>query len=151
MTNVPDAAINLIKRYEGCRLSPYICPAGFPTIGWGSIFGEDGKAVTMAHPPITQETADRLLLREVDAAERQVMSVVKTPINPNQLGALVSFVYNLGIGRLKASTLLRRLNAGDYDGAAEEFSKWVFAGKRKLDGLVKRREAEKRLWQEANI
>jgi len=126
----------LIRRFEGCRLMPYWCPAGVLTCGWGST-GQDvfpGKAWT-------QEYADKRM--EMDAlcfargAFRLCPELVAT-----QLCAIADFAYNLGLGALQGSTLRKRLNAGDYDAAKVEIRKWVNGGGRKLPGLVLRREAE---------
>lgn len=95
---------------------------------------------------ITAEEAEILLKADLQAAEAAVSRLVHVPLTQGQFDALVSFVFNLGGGRLAASTLLRRLNRKDYDGAAEQFSKWVFGGGKKLPGLIARREAERQLF-----
>lgn len=146
MRPVPDTAIELIKRFEGFSRKPYICPAGIPTIGYGSTRYESGKRVTMADQPITQGEAQELLDIEASKYGAAVLKMVRVALTDGQYGALVSFTYNLGSGRLKASTLLRKLNKGDYVGAAREFPKWCFAGKKKLRGLEIRRKAEQQLF-----
>jgi lysozyme len=126
----------LIRRFEGCRLMPYICPAGVWTCGWGST-GPD----VFPGKPWTQEYADYRL--KIDAEKFARGTRLLCPfLDGDQLCAIADFSYNLGLGRLKASTLRRRLNAGDIDGAANELRKWIMGGGKKLPGLVLRREAE---------
>lgn len=147
---VPAAALDLIKRFEGFRARPYLCPAKVPTIGYGSTHYEDGHKVTLKDAPVDNIKASNMLNVEALRCGVAVLKLVNTPLTPNQYGALVSFVYNLGSGRLQASTLRRKLNRRDYDGAAREFSKWVFAGKRKLQGLLVRRKAERALFERSS-
>ena len=138
--------IELIKRFEGFRAKPYLCPAGVPTIGYGSTRDTDGKPITMQHPPITEAQAVSLLMATLVTYEDAVNRYVKVPLNQNQFDALVDFAYNAGAKNLLTSTLLKKLNAGDYAGASKEFGKWVYGGTKKLNGLVKRREAERQLF-----
>lgn len=133
--------LDLIKHFEGCKLEAYLDTGSVPTIGYGHT-----KGVKMGDT-CTQEQADMWLDNEYFMSGEEVKAVVKVPLTDNQLGALISFVYNLGIRALILSTLLNKLNRGDYNGAAEEFDKWVYDNHVKLNGLVKRREAEKRLFQ----
>ena len=133
--------IELIKQFEGLKLEAYLCPAGIPTIGYGHTAG-----VKMGQK-ITKEQADRMLADEYLDTEALVAKVVTVPLKSNQLDALVSFVYNLGQGKLLGSTLRKKLNTGDYQGAAMEFDKWVFANGVKLNGLVARRKAERELFE----
>ena len=138
------ASLNLIKSFEGCKLTAYLCPANVPTIGWGHT-----KTVTKADvgkKTITQSEADALLLSDLVTYENAVKRLVKVPLSENQYGALVSFTYNLGQGNLANSTLLKKLNAKDYKGAADEFSKWTKVGGKTLNGLVRRRAAERALF-----
>ena len=138
--------IELIKRFEGFSAKPYLCPAGVPTIGYGSTRDTDGKPITLQHPPITETQAVSLLMATLVTYEDAVNRYVKVPLNQNQFDALVDFAYNAGAKNLLTSTLLRKLNAGDYAGASKEFGKWVYGGTKKLNGLVKRREAERQLF-----
>jgi len=131
---------DLIKKYEGLKLTSYLCPAGIPTIGWGHTYG------VKLNRTISVEEAEVLLDHDYQEAEDDVLEVVTVPLNENQLGALTSFVFNLGVGKLIGSTLRKKLNQGDYNTAAEEFDKWVFAGGKKLNGLVKRRAEERQLF-----
>lgn len=138
------AGIALIKRFEGCRLEAYQDSVGVWTIGYG-ITSATGFKVYKGQK-ITQEQADELLLKHLTTYERAVARNVRVPLTDNQFAALVSFTYNLGEGALKSSTLLKKLNKGDYQGASKEFGKWVKAGGKKLKGLVDRREAERQLF-----
>lgn len=138
--------IELIKRFEGFSAKPYMCPAGVPTIGYGSTRDTDGKPITMQHPAITEVQAKSLLMATLTTYENAVNRYVKVPLNQNQFDALVDFAYNAGAKNLLTSTLLKKLNAGDYTGASKEFSKWVYGGGKKLTGLVRRREAERQLF-----
>jgi GH24 family phage-related lysozyme (muramidase) len=141
-----DKCIQLIKRFEGFSAKPYLCPAGVATIGYGSTRDTDGKPITMAHKPITETEANNLMRATLVTYENAVNRYVKVEINQNQFDALVDFAYNAGAKNLLTSTLLKKLNAGDYTGASKEFSKWVYAGSKKLNGLVRRREAERQLF-----
>ncbi|HEY0835761.1 MAG TPA: lysozyme, partial [Azospirillum sp.] len=137
---VCQAAVDLVKHFEGLYLNAYKCPAGVSTIGYGHTAGvEMGQT-------ITAEQAEAFLQQDLTAAAAQVDKLVKVPLNDDQRGALASFVFNLGAGSLSSSTLLKLLNAKDYEGAAGEFGKWVYATvngvKKQLPGLVARRAAE---------
>lgn len=134
----------LIKSFEGFKTKAYLCPAGVWTIGWGStrIFG--GKV----QPNQIISVADAQQQFEIDLwqFEGVVGREVKVPLTENQRAALVSLCYNIGPANFTSSTLLRKLNAGDYAGAAEQFDRWNKAGGKALAGLTRRREAEKRLF-----
>ena len=134
--------LDIVKEAEGLRLSAYLCPAGIPTIGYGHT-----KGVKLGDT-CTKEQAEKWLENDFFTAKQEVKAVVKVPLKENQLDALASFVFNLGVRKLIQSTLLKKLNAGDYSGAAAEFDKWVFAGKVKLIGLIKRRAKERKLFEE---
>ncbi len=140
MGKIKVTGLDIVKLYEGLRLDAYLCPAGVPTIGYGHT-----KDVKLGDR-CTQQQAEEWLEDDFFMAKTDVRAVVKVPITQNQLDALGSFVFNLGVRRLIQSTLLKKLNARDYSGAAAEFDKWVFAGGKKLNGLVKRRAAEKQLF-----
>ncbi|MDP3651036.1 MAG: lysozyme [Rhodoferax sp.] len=136
-------AAALARRFEGLYLSPYLCPAGVPTIGYGATFYEDGTRVTLRDAPITRERAETLLLWMVRTRFLpSVMRLCPGVDNPNRLAALIDFTFNLGAGQLKASTLRRRVNDGRWDDVPAELRKWVRGGGRVLRGLVVRREAE---------
>lgn len=133
---------DLIKRFEGWSLPPYLCPAGVPTIGWGSTRYEDGTPVKMTDQPISAARADQLL--ELEVLRARVKIRTKAPgLAVNRGEALESFSYNLGLAALFGSTLFRQFKAGRHEAAAKQFGRWVYAGGRRLRGLVLRRTAEK--------
>lgn len=141
MMQISKAGLDLIKQFEGLYLKAYRCPAGVPTIGYGHTAG-----VAMGQT-ITQQQADDYLRRDVRQFERAVARLVTVPLTQGQFDALVSFAFNLGEGALAQSTLLRLLNAGDYAGAAAQFDRWNKAGGRVLPGVVRRRAAERALFE----
>ena len=143
---INQTGLNLIKTFEGFRSEPYFCSAMVPTIGFGSTWSFNGSRVTLHHPPITKDEAEELLLREIRNSEKAVDRLIKVELNENEHSALQSFVYNLGSGRLQSSTLRRKINRGDFEGAADEFPKWRRAGGKILKGLVLRRAAERKLF-----
>ena len=144
-----ESCLELIRQYEGFRSAPYLCPAGVWTIGYGSTRYADGRAVQSTDPKITQAQADEIMRATLKQYEDAVNRYVQVPISQNQYDSLVDFAYNAGAKNLLNSTLLRKLNLKDYAGAALEFSKWVFGGGSVLPGLVKRRAAEKELFERA--
>lgn len=146
MRQINKASLNLIKQFEGCVLQPYLDSVKVPTIGIGTIKYPNGTKVTMKDPPITQEQAEEYLQNHLIGNCLSVSDLVKVVLNDNEFGALVSFVYNLGAGALASSSLLKKLNANDRLGAAEEFLKWDHAGGQRLAGLTKRRQAERALF-----
>jgi lysozyme len=141
-----QAGIELIKTFEGCSLHPYQDVAGLWTIGIGHLIKPDEH-----FDSITQEQAEELLKKDLEQVCRDVESCVKVPLNDNQFSALVSFAYNVGVGALRGSTLLKRLNAGMYQSASESFTPWCKArvnGKLvTVMGLYKRRVAESELFR----
>ena len=130
----------LIKSFEGCRLTAYRCPANVWTIGYGSTAG------VKAGQTITQAEAEALLRKDLLRFEVGVEIAVEVPLTDNQFAALVSFAFNVGLGALKSSTLLARLNARNYSEAAAQLDRWNKASGRVLAGLVRRRAAEKALF-----
>lgn len=146
-TKTSDKGIELIKRFEGLSLKPYLCPANVPTIGYGNTFYKNGKKVTLNDKPITEQKAVEMLRQSLEKFEQYVDSYTTDSITQEQFDALVSFCYNLGPANLKSSTLLKKVNANTNDETIkDEFLKWTKAGGRKLAGLVKRREAEAALY-----
>ncbi len=139
-TTISQQGINLIKQFEGLRLQAYQDSGDVWTIGYGH--------TETAKPGMTidEEKAEQLLKQDLERFEQAVRENVTVPINQNQFDALVSFSFNVGVNALKNSTLLEKLNQGDYDAAKAEFNKWVNAGGRKLDGLVRRRTQEANLF-----
>ncbi len=145
MTNIPPQAIALAKRFEGfhrvpkadpMRAHPYVCPAGYWTIGYGHLCDQ-------AHPPITQAQAEVYLAADLVTALNATLRwcpVLAT--EPMRLAAIVDFTFNLGAGRLQTSTLRRRINQRDWNAAAAELRRWIYGGGKVLPGLLARREAE---------
>lgn len=142
---ISDKGIALIKQFEGCKLTAYQDSVGVWTIGYGWTKPVDGKPIR-AGMTINQETAERLLKTGLVSYENDVSRLVKVDLTQGQFDALVSFTYNLGARSLSTSTLLRKLNAGDYAGASDEFLRWNKAGGKVLNGLTRRREAERALF-----
>lgn len=140
-----DKGLALIKQFEGCKLTAYQDSVGVWTIGYGWTQPVDGKPLR-AGMTIKQETAERLLKTGLVSYESDVSRLVKVDLTQGQFDALVSFTYNLGARSLSTSTLLRKLNASDYAGAADEFLRWNKAGGKVLNGLARRREAERALF-----
>ena len=138
--SISQAGIDLIKRWEGYRSQAYLCPGNIWTIGYGHTKGVRQGQV------ISQAQAERLLKEDLKYFEKEVDNLVAVPINQAQFDALVSFAFNVGVNALAKSTLLKLLNQKDYAGAASQFGRWVYANKKRLPGLVKRREEEKKLF-----
>ena len=137
----------LIEEFERFKRRPYLCPAGVPTIGIGTTVYPNGKKVELRDHPISGYRALEILKYQVDYSYGKAINrYVSVPLNQNEFDALASFTYNLGIGALRSSTLLKKLNKGDRIGASKEFKKWVNANGRRLKGLVKRRKREKNLF-----
>jgi lysozyme len=141
-----EAGLEIIKMFEGFRSEPYLCPAGVATIGFGSTRGVDGNRVTLEHSAISRDEAEEMLAHDLQNVEKSVGRLIRVALTQNQFDAIVSFTYNLGSGRLQSSTLRSKLNREDYEGAADEFPKWVKAGGKRLSGLVKRRFVERKLF-----
>lgn len=138
-------AATLARRFEGLHLTPYLCPAGVATIGYGATYYEDGTRVQLGDPAITRARAESLLLLMVKkvylpAVIRLCPAILHEA--PGRVAALIDFTFNLGSGNLKASTLRKRVNAGAWDQVPTELRKWNKAGGRVLRGLTIRREAE---------
>jgi lysozyme len=141
ISRINQRGLDLIKSFEGLSLRAYRDPVGIWTIGYGHTGPEVGPGDV-----ITTAQAETLLRNDLTRFENGVRSLVKVPLTSNQFSALVSFAFNVGTGALTQSTLLTRLNQRDYQGAANEFSRWVYGGGQVLPGLVRRREAEKQLF-----
>ncbi len=138
---VTPQMIDLITRFEGFRPEIYKDAAGVDTIA----FGHTRSAVMPVR--VTEEEGRELLKQDLEFFIEGVLDLVEVPVNQHQFAALVSFAYNLGLGNLRGSTLLEKLNAGDYAGASEEFMKWDSAGGKKMRGLTRRRGAEEQLFR----
>jgi lysozyme len=139
-----DSGIEFLKKEEGVRLQAYQDSIGVWTVGVGHTGKEVGAGMT-----ITEDETDALLRADLETAEKCVNNCVAVPLTQNQFDALCSFVFNLGCASLRNSTLLKKLNSSDDEGASEEFKKWNHAGGRVLVGLTKRRMAESELFQTA--
>lgn len=141
-TRTGAQGIDLIKHFEGLRLQRYLDAVGKPTIGYGHLI--------LPHEhfdrPLSEAEAQALLRRDLRGAELQLCKLVRVPITQQQFDALMSFVFNLGAGRLRSSTLLRYLNAGSPARAADQFLAWNKAGGKPLAGLTRRRQAERKLF-----
>jgi len=141
-----EVAAALCRPFEGLSLTAYVCPAGYPTIGYGTVYKPDGSKVTMDHPPISKETAEAWLMHEL--RHNYLAGVLKASPGlikrPKALGAITDFAYNLGVPRYRGSTLRKRIDDEDFEEAAREILRWNRAGGRVLAGLSRRREAESR-------
>lgn len=136
-------AERLCVRFEGFRAKPYRCPAGVPTIGYGTTRYLDGRSVTMDDPPITEPQAREMLRAQLARDYLPgVLRLCPGAQTPERVGALTDFAYNLGVGALGSSTLRRRVNAGQWDDVPAQLRRWVYGGGKVLPGLVARREAE---------
>ena len=138
--NISKEGLSLIKKFVGCELEAYLCPAGVWTIGYGHT--KDVKE----GDKINKEEADYLLQEEMIEYESYINDFVEVPLNQNQFDALCSWVYNLGPTNLKNSTMLRVLNEEKYADVPQEIKRWNKAGGEVLDGLIKRREAEAKMF-----
>jgi len=128
--------LSLIKKFEGCELNSYKCAAGVPTIGFGSTHGiEMGMSISKAR-------AEELLLEDISKFEDIVDKAVTVALDQHQFDALVSWTFNLGGGNLNSSTMLKVINAGDYEDVPEQIKRWNKANGKVLEGLIRRREAE---------
>jgi lysozyme len=133
----------MIKRFEGLYLTPYLCPAGVATCGYGATSYESGQKVRLSDPPISKARAEQLLIWSIN--NQYLPAVIKLcprVTDPNRLVALIDFTFNLGKGNLQASTLRKCVNRGDWDGAKLQIRRWNKANGRVLRGLTLRREAE---------
>ena len=137
-----ERGTEILKYFEGCKLTAYQDSVGVWTIGYGHTKGVyDGMT-------ITQDQAEQMLLSELEEYEGYIENMVTVPLTQNQFDALVVWIYNLGPTNFKNSTLLKELNAGNYNAAGQEITRWNKAGGKVLAGLVKRREAEAELFNE---
>lgn len=138
----------LIKAYEGLQLRAYRCPAGVPTIGYGHTQGITQRDVER-RLTCSVEQAQRWLVEDLDHVQVAVMDMVTVPLRANQFAALVSWAFNIGVRAARGSTLVRRLNGGDYKCVPEQLARWCHADGRVLVGLQRRRRDEADLWSTA--
>lgn len=139
---ISDAGLQLIMSFEGCRLEAYLDAANIWTIGYGHTGSDVHRGLK-----ISDDHAEELLREDLAQAEAAVNKLVTMPLTRDQFDALVSLAFNIGLNALRRSTLLRKINDGDYEGAVREFSRWIYAGGRILPGLVKRRDDEAKLFR----
>ena len=142
MRQITQNGLDLIKRFEGFSRTVYCCPAGYYTIGYGHVVKSDENFTA----GIDEEQADALLRQDAVIAKRAILRLINVPLTDGQFDALVSFTYNLGGGALQRSTLRRKINRAEHTEVPEQFMRWVWAGGRKLKGLIRRREAESQLY-----
>ena len=140
-----DGLDNLLKKFEGCKLKAYRCPAGVCTIGYGHT-SSAGAPEVVDGMTITQAQADEILKRDLVKFESAVTDLVKVRLTQNQFDVLVDFAYNAGVGNLKSSTMLKKVNASDLDVVPAELMKWTKGGGKVLPGLVRRRQAAGAWW-----
>lgn len=150
MNKMTKAGLDLIKYYEKLETVAYKDPGGVWTIGYGHT-AACGSPIPKAGMKITKARAEAIFLSDVRYFEEWVKTLVRVPLTDSQYSALVSFCFNLGPTNFQKSTLLRKLNAKDYNGAANEFDKWVYDNGVKLRGLVKRRASEKALFKSQRL
>ena len=144
--HINSKGLNLIRMSEGYSAVPYLCSSGVPTIGIGTTIGENGRPITLDHPRIDPLMAEMLFVRDLKFFSHSIRNLCKVPLNNNQFSALCSLCYNIGAGNFRASTLLRKLNRGDYDGAGDQFQWWRRSKGLINRGLVIRRERERVLF-----
>lgn len=138
---ISENGIKLIKEFEALELKAYLCPANVWTIGYGHTQG------VKPNDEISVYQAERYLIADLIPIERDIIQLVRVPLTQGQFDALASFAFNCGIKAFSTSTLLKKLNAGDYNAAADQFERWKFAKGKALPGLERRRRLEKRLFQ----
>lgn len=144
MKSISERGLVLIRKFEGFCATPYICPAGHPTIGYGHVIERN------EHFPdtgISETEAQELLARDVAVAENAVNRLVSAALTQQQFDALVSFTFNLGAAALARSTLRKYLQNGQIEAAAGEFTRWVYVNGAPSAGLMRRRLAEKALFE----
>lgn len=147
ITNINKAGIDLIKEFEGLRLKPYLCQSGIPTIGIGTTRYPSGIKVTLNDKSITIEQAEEYFRHDIKQFELIVDNYCRDDLNSNQFSSLCAFVYNIGQGNFKSSTLLKKLNKNPNDiSIATEFSKWNKSDGKVSEGLIRRRKSESQLY-----
>lgn len=148
MEKAVELASELCRYWEGFSKTPYICPAGYWTIGYGSTTDNYRRPVSKNTPSVTKEEADALLLRDLRSFLVQVLLLCPALATQHsgRVAAILDFTYNLGPGRLKISTLRKKINSDDWEAVPTELRKWILGGGKVLPGLVKRREDEIRLF-----
>ena len=143
---ISNKGLQLIRKYEGCKTTPYRCPAGLYTVGYGHVIGNGLQLPDEWNRTFSLGEIDELLRTDLARFERGVLRYCTVYITQSQFDSLVSFSFNLGLGVLQRSTLRQKLNRGDYDGVSKEFLRYTRAGGKVLKGLVRRRQAEYNLF-----
>lgn len=143
---ISQVNLQVLKDLEGFRKSPYLCSAGKWTIGYGTTIYPNQKKVTSQDKPITEVLASVLLDLHLEMVYRNIGYLVKVELSQNQFDAICMFVYNVGVTRFKTSTILKLINAKLFDIASRQFDRWIWAGGKKSNGLIKRRNAEKKIF-----
>jgi GH24 family phage-related lysozyme (muramidase) len=138
--HITHEGLNRIKRFEGFSPTVYICPAGYPTIGYGHVVQNEEK--DRFSDGIDKEQGEELLRRDAQVAERAVLRLITVPLTDGQFDALVSFTFNLGSGALQRSTLRRKVNREEHAQVPDQLLRWVWAAGKRLKGLARRRAAE---------
>lgn len=146
--NIGDRGLDLIRAFEGFRAEPYLDAVGVPTIGYGSTYYPGGQRVRLTDPPISEPEARRLMQATLAEFEDGISAALQVDVTQSQFDALVCWAFNVGVSAAQNSTLMRKLNSGDYLGAADQFLRWNKAGGQVLRGLTRRREAERALFLE---
>lgn len=146
--NIGDRGLDLIRAFEGFRADPYLDAVGVPTIGYGSTYYPDGQRVRLTDPPISEPEARRLMQATLAEFEDGIADALQVEVTQSQFDALVCWAFNIGVSAAQNSTLMKKLNSGDYFGAADQFLRWNKAGGQVLRGLTRRREAERALFLE---
>lgn len=136
--------LELIREMEGLRLSPYRVGSGRLTAGYGHELADEEKRISW---PIDKQKAERWLQDDVMIAEKCLEETIEAPLQQHEWDALVSFVYNIGSGAFRKSTIRKRINAGDWKGAANQFERWIYANHEVLPGLIMRREVERMMFE----
>lgn len=149
MRHITQDGLNLIKQFEGFSVVPYLCPAGYWTIGYGHVIKVDEHKLFKYG--ISEAVAQALLIKDVLTAEQAVLRLIRVPLTNGQFDALVSFTFNLGSGALQRSTLRRIVNCEEHAEVPEQLMRWVWAGGKKLKGLIRRREAEALLYSSVRV
>ena len=143
---ISNEGLQLIKKYEGCKTTPYRCPAGLYTVGYGHVIGNGLQLPDEWNRTFSLGEIDELLERDLERFERGVQRYTTVYLTQSQSDSLVSFSFNLGMGIYQRSTLRQKLNRGDYDGASKEFLRYTRAGGKVLKGLTRRRQEEYNLF-----
>lgn len=143
MRHITQRGLDFIKSFEGFREHSYYCSGGKKTIGYGHVI----KDSEIIDEPLLEEDAETLLRNDIAGSERAVLRNINVPLSDGQFDALVSFTFNCGAGALQRSTLRMKINREEYGEAAEEFPKWCRAGGKTVKGLLRRRLAEKQMFE----